>query len=262
MIDDNSASLSETSNDYSDVTEMFRRLAELDRDSAAHRKQRDAIIERCLPLAENIARRFRNRGESHEDLLQVARVGLVNAVNRFDVTTGTEFIGFAVPTMMGEVRRHFRDHGWAIKVPRRLKELNMSLNRAKTELSQQLNRAPTASELAEHLDVDRDEVVEGLIAANAYSTRSTDATIGSGEDDGYSIADTFGDLDANIEKVVDVETVRPLLMSLPERERIVLQLRFFENMSQSQIAERIGHSQMHVSRLLAKSLATLRSRVE
>lgn len=262
MIDDNSASLSETSNDYSDVTEMFRRLAELDRESAAHRKQRDAIIERCLPLAENIARRFRNRGESHEDLLQVARVGLVNAVNRFDVTTGTEFIGFAVPTMMGEVRRHFRDHGWAIKVPRRLKELNMSLNRAKTELSQQLNRAPTASELAEHLDVDRDEVVEGLIAANAYSTRSTDATIGSGEDDGYSIADTFGDLDANIEKVVDVETVRPLLMSLPERERIVLQLRFFENMSQSQIAERIGHSQMHVSRLLAKSLATLRSRVE
>jgi RNA polymerase sigma-B factor len=262
MIDDQTASPSETSTDYADVTEMFRRLADLEEGTAAYRRQRDAIIERCLPLADNIARRFRNRGESHEDLLQVARVGLVNAVNRFDVSAGTEFIGFAVPTMMGEVRRHFRDHGWAVKVPRRLKELNMSLNRAKTELSQELNRAPTASELAEHLGVDREEVVEGLIAANAYSTRSTDATIGSGEDDGYSIADTFGDLDANIEKVVDVETVRPLLMSLPERERIVLQLRFFENMSQSQIAERIGHSQMHVSRLLAKSLASLRSRVE
>lgn len=250
------------SNDYSDVSDMFRRLADLEEGSTAYSRQRDAIIERCLPLAENIARRFRNRGEAHEDLLQVARVGLVNAVNRFDVETGTEFIGYAVPTMMGEVRRHFRDHGWAVKVPRRLKELNMSLNRAKTELSQELNRAPTATELAEHLGVDREEVVEGLIAANAYSTRSTDATIGSSGDDGYSIADTFGDLDANIEKVVDVETVRPLLMSLPERERIVLQLRFFENMSQSQIAERIGHSQMHVSRLLAKSLAALRSRVE
>lgn len=252
----------EYSNDYSDVSDMFRRLTEMEVGSTAYSRQRDEIIERCLPLAENIARRFRNRGESHDDLVQVARVGLVNAVNRFDVSTGTEFIGFAVPTMMGEVRRHFRDHGWAVKVPRRLKELNMSLNRAKTELSQQLNRAPTATELAEYLDIDREEVVEGLIASNAYSTRSTDATIGSGDEDGYSIADTFGDLDANIEKVVDVETVRPLLMSLPERERIVLQLRFFENMSQSQIAERIGHSQMHVSRLLAKSLAALRSQVE
>lgn len=259
---DSTKAPSENSSDYSDVTVMFGVLAELDEGSPAFHRQRDVIIERCLPLADHIARRFRNRGEPHEDLVQVARMGLVNAVNRFDVTAGTEFIGFAVPTMMGEVRRYFRDHGWAIKVPRRLKELNMSLNRAKTELSQELNRAPTASELAEHLEIDREEVVEGLIAANAYSTRSTDATIGSGDDDGYSIADTFGDLDANIEKVVDVETVRPLLMSLPERERIVLQLRFFENMSQSQIAERIGHSQMHVSRLLAKSLAALRDRVE
>lgn len=262
MSGDSTTTPNDNSSDYSDVTEMFRALAEMKEGSPAFARQRDTIIERCLPLADHIARRFRNRGEPHEDLVQVARMGLVNAVNRFDVTAGTEFIGFAVPTMMGEVRRYFRDHGWAIKVPRRLKELNMSLNRAKTELAQELNRAPTASELAEHLEIDREEVVEGLIAANAYSTRSTDATIGSGEDDGYSIADTFGDLDANIEKVVDVETVRPLLMSLPERERIVLQLRFFENMSQSQIAERIGYSQMHVSRLLAKSLAALRDRVE
>jgi RNA polymerase sigma-B factor len=261
MIDQDTAETQEPTSSYADVGDMFRELAALEPDSAAFKRQRAAIIERCLPLADNIARRFRNRGESHEDLVQVARMGLVNSVNRFDVTAGTEFIGFAVPTMMGEVRRYFRDHGWAVKVPRRLKELNGSLNVAKAELSQRLNRAPTASELAEHLGVDREEVVEGLIAANAYATQSTDATIGTA-DDGYSIADRVGDLDANIEKVVDVETVRPLLMALPERERVVLQMRFFENMTQSQIAERIGHSQMHVSRLLARSLATLRKQMD
>src|ERR1700712_23759 len=131
-------------NDFADVTEMFRVLLELDEGCPAFGRQRDAIVRHCLPLADNVARRFRGRGESHEDLVQVARVGLMNAVNRFDVTSGSQFIAFAIPTMMGEVRRHFRDHGWSLKVPRRLKELNLRLNSAKAELSQQLNRAPTA----------------------------------------------------------------------------------------------------------------------
>ena len=128
------------SNEYADVIEMFRRLKVLDRDSMRYRRQRDAIIERCLPLADHVARRFANRGEPFDDLVQVARVGLVNAVNRFDVDKGAEFTSFAVPTIMGEVRRYFRDHGWAVKVPRRLKELNSQLKKVQEQLSQQSGR--------------------------------------------------------------------------------------------------------------------------
>lgn len=247
---------------YDDVLDMFRELAVLEPDSAAFRRQREAIIARCLPLADHIARRFRGRGEGHEDLVQVARVGLLNAVNRFDVDSAHDFLAFAVPTMMGEVRRYFRDHGWSLKVPRRLKELNVRLNAARSELTQQLNRAPTPSELATYLGIDREEVVEGLVAANAYSTRSTEQpTMFSGDGEGLSLQDTFGAPDDNIQKVVDVHTVQPLLAALPERDRLVLKLRFFEDRTQSQIAEQIGVSQMHVSRLLARALATLRDQV-
>ena len=133
------------------------------------------IIERCLPLANHIAGRFSNRGEPLEDLVQVARVGLINAVNRFDAENGAEFLAFAVPTIMGEVRRYFRDHGWSVKVPRRLKELSWQLKRSREELSQQLGRAPTASEIATHLGIDREEVVQAQIASSAYSTCSSDA---------------------------------------------------------------------------------------
>ncbi|UXA10406.1 SigB/SigF/SigG family RNA polymerase sigma factor [Mycobacterium sp. SMC-8] len=247
---------------YDDVVDMFRELAALDAQSAAFQRQRAAIIERCLPLADHIARRFRGRGEAHEDLVQVARVGLLNAVNRFDVDAANDFLAFAVPTMMGEVRRHFRDHGWSLKVPRRLKELNIRLNGAKSELTHTLNRAPTPSELAEYLGMDREEIVEGLVAANAYSTRSTEQeTVLNGDGDGLTLMDTIGAPDDNIQRVIDVQTVQPLLAKLPERDRIVLQLRFFENRTQSQIAEQIGVSQMHVSRLLARALATLREQI-
>ena len=142
---------SKPSTEYADVTDMFRRLATLEAGTAKHLRQRDAIVERCLPLADHIACRFRNRGEPLDDLVQVARVGLMNAVNRFDVDNGAEFIAFAVPTIMGEVRRHFRDHGWSVKVPRRLKELNAQLKRCREELSHELGRAPTASEIAANL---------------------------------------------------------------------------------------------------------------
>ena len=251
------------SSEYDDVTDMLRRLVALDERSIEYRRQREAIIERCLPLANHIARRFSNRGEPLEDLVQVARLGLIQAVNRFDAENGADFLAFAVPTMMGEVRRHFRDHGWSVKVPRRLKELGSQLKRSREELSQRLGRAPTASEIAAHLEIDREEVVQAQIAFSSYSTLSSDAPAGASDDDGgRSLGNSLGDLDANLDKVLDVETVRPLLAALPERDQMVLKLRFFENMTQTQIAKRIGISQMHVSRLLARSLAALRQQVQ
>ena len=245
--------------EYSDVTDMFRHLQSLDEGSVAFRRQRDAIVERSLPIADHIARRFSNRGEPLDDLVQVARVGLVNAVNRFDVDTGAEFLSFAVPTMMGEVRRHFRDHGWAVKVPRRLKDLQRQLVQARGELSQRLGRAPTASEIADHLGIDHELVIEAVIAGSSYSTRSTD--VQAGPDEYRPLGESLGELDANLDTVIDVETVRPHIAALPDRLRTVLMLRFFENLTQSQIAERIGCSQMHVSRLLAQALRTVRNQV-
>jgi len=254
---------SRPNSEYDDVTDMFRGLVTLDDQSIEYRRQRDQIIARCLPLADHIARRFSNRGEPLDDLVQVARTGLIQAVNRFDAEIGTEFLAFAVPTMMGEVRRYFRDHGWSVKVPRRMKELGPQLNRAREELFQAIGRAPTASEIAGHLGIDREEVVQAQIASSAYSTVSFDATRnGTDEDEGRSISDRFGFVDANLDHVVDVETVRPLLAALPEREQTVLFLRFFENLTQSQIGERLGISQMHVSRLLARSLASLRQQAQ
>jgi RNA polymerase sigma-B factor len=243
--------------DYSEVTDMFRRLKLLDEASLAFRRQRDAIIERGLPLADHIARRYGGRGEPLDDLVQAARLGLVHAVDRFDVDNGAEFLSFAVPTMMGEVRRHFRDYGWAVKVPRRVKELQPQLVKARAELSQRLGRAPNATEVADHLGIDRDLVVDATIGGGNYSTMSTDVRVGPG-DDCRPFGDTLGEVDPNLDKVLDVATVRPLIAALPERQRTVLTLRFFENLTQTEIAERVGCSQMHISRLLAKALDTLR----
>ncbi|OMC33051.1 RNA polymerase subunit sigma [Mycobacterium sp. GA-1841] len=249
------------SSEYADVRDMFRELSELSEDAPAFERQRERIVQRCLPLADHIARRFDGRGEPREDLVQVARVGLVNAVNRFDVEAGSDFVSFAVPTIMGEVRRHFRDNSWSVKVPRRLKELHLRLGAATAELSQRLGRAPTASELAAELDMDREEVVEGLVAGSSYNTLSIDSG-GGGDEDAPAIVDTLGDMDSGLDQIDNRETLRPLLAQLPERERTVLVLRFFESMTQTQIAERVGVSQMHVSRLLAKSLARLRDQLQ
>jgi RNA polymerase sigma-B factor len=240
---------------------MFRALATVAAGSAEFQGQRDKIVERCLPLADHIARRFEGRGEPRDDLVQVARVGLVNAVARFDVNAGPDFVSFAVPTIMGEVRRHFRDNSWSVKVPRRLKELHLRLGAATADLSQRLGRAPTASELANELEMDRNEVIEGLVAGNSYNTLSIDSG-GSADDEARAIVDTLGDVDAGLERIENREALRPLLDGLPERERTVLVLRFFESMTQTQIAERVGISQMHVSRLLAKSLTRLRDQLE
>lgn len=241
---------------------MFRELQGLQADTPKFQRQRDRIVERCLPLADHIARRFDGRGEPRDDLVQVARVGLVNAVIRFNVDAGSDFVSFAVPTIMGEVRRHFRDNSWSVKVPRRLKELHLRLGSATAELSQRLGRAPTPSELAEELGMDRDEVVEGLVAGSSYNTLSIDSGGNSGNEDAPAIADTLGDVDSGLDQIENREALRPLLASLPERERTVLLLRFFENLTQTQIAERVGISQMHVSRLLAKSLTKLRDQLQ
>ena len=241
---------------------MFRELAELTEGTAPFQRQRDRIVERCLPLADHIARRFDGRGESRDDLVQVARVGLVNAVIRFDVNAGSDFVAYAVPTIMGEVRRHFRDNSWSVKVPRRLKELHLRLGAATAELSQRLGRAPTPTELAAELEMDREEVVQGLIAGSSYNTLSIDSGGGGGDEEAPAIADTLGDLDLALDQIENRESLRPLLEALPERERTVLVLRFFDSMTQTQIAERIGVSQMHVSRLLARALAKLRDQLE
>jgi RNA polymerase sigma-B factor len=245
------------SSDYSDVLPLFEKMADLADGDPAREGLREQIVTRCLPLAEHIARRFSGRGEARDDLVQVARLGLLNAVDRYEVGRGSEFISFAVPTIMGEVRRYFRDSSWALRVPRRLKELHLAISQASGVLSQRLGRAPTPSELAEELGLDVEEVSNGLLAGNAYQSISVDSTIGDKED-GLSLVDTMGDYDTELETVENHEALQPLLRDLPARERNVLMLRFFGNLTQTQIAERVGISQMHVSRLLSRTLQYLR----
>ncbi len=247
-----------SNNEYADVADMFHVLDALEPHSLAHQQQRDRIVQRCLPLADNIARRYRGRGECLDDLTQVARVGLVHAVNRFKVDNNSEFLAFAVPTIAGEVRRHFRDNGWAVKVPRRIKDLHQQLSVATQELARQLHRSPNATEIAEHLGVDRELVVDAMIAGSNYSVLSMDVPREE-RDEHRSILDTMGATDARLDKVLSVQTVRPLIAALPERERTVIKMRFFDEMTQTDIAEHLGCSQMQVSRLLARALQKLRS---
>ncbi|MGH3726263.1 MAG: SigB/SigF/SigG family RNA polymerase sigma factor [Mycobacterium sp.] len=247
-----------TGDNYTDVLEMFQVLAGLPSGSAEYRTQRERIVTRCLPLSDNVARHFDRRGEELEDLIQVARVGLLNAVNRFDPDKGSSFLSFAVPTMMGEVRRYFRDHGWSMHVPRAIRDRHVQIARATADLTQSLRRAPTASELAKELNLDREDVVASLVAADAYQPQSIDAPLSRGDEESKQLADVLGGRDPALEHVTNREALRPLLAALPERERVVLELRFFGDMTQSQIAERIGVSQMHVSRILADTLRYLR----
>jgi RNA polymerase sigma-B factor len=243
--------------EYADVLDMFRELAQLPAGSSQSRCVRSRIVERCLPLADHIARRYRGRGEPDEDLLQVARVGLVNAVNRFDVCVGTDFLSFAVPTIMGEVKRYFRDSGWSLSVPRGVKEIYRQLGSVTEDLSQRLGRAPTVTELAAELDMERSDVMEGLLAGGCYRTKSIDEPRG-GEQGARTIADHLGDYDTDISLVESREALRPLLANLPERDRDIIVMRFYESLTQSQIADRLGVAQMSVSRLLGKALTRLR----
>ncbi|MEU4577057.1 RNA polymerase sigma factor SigF [Nonomuraea sp. ATR24] len=236
---------------------LFAELSELGPDEPRRQRIRDELVELHLPLVEYLARRFRNRGEWLDDLTQVATIGLIKSIDRFDLNRGVEFSTYATPTIVGEIKRHFRDKGWAVRVPRRLQELKLSLTKAISELSQREGRAPTVAELATYLKMTEEEVLEGLESANAYSTVSLDAP-DSGDDDAPAVSDSLGIVDESLEGVEYRESLKPLLERLPPREKRILLLRFFGNMTQSQIATELGISQMHVSRLLARTLAQLR----
>ncbi|HWD04349.1 MAG TPA: SigB/SigF/SigG family RNA polymerase sigma factor [Amycolatopsis sp.] len=246
--------------DYAHTAPLFEELAGLDADDPRRPRVRERLVTEFLPVAEHIAVRFTGRGEPREDLVQVARIGLINAIDRFTPGRGTDFLSFAVPTIMGEVRRHFRDTGWSIRVPRRLKELHLALGQGSGELAQRLGRSPTPSELAEHLGLDVAEVHEGLIAGHAYHTLSVDKPVHD-DTEPLSLADTLGEEDPELEHIETHEALGPLLRELPQRERAILVMRFFGGFTQTQIAERVGISQMHVSRLLSQTLEQLRGKL-
>ena len=240
------------------TVELFTRMGE---SSEAERVQlRSDLVGLHLPLAEYLARRFGNRGEPHEDLVQVATIGLIKAIDRFDLERGVAFSTYATPTIVGEIKRHFRDRGWTIRVPRRLQEIQAVINQAVSDLGQELGRSPTVSELATRVGMSEEEILEGLESANAYSPLSLDAPDPSGELG--AVIDQLGDYDDALDAVIDRETVKPLLDRLDARAKRILLLRFFRNMTQSQIAEELGISQMHVSRLLSRTLADLRRALE
>jgi RNA polymerase sigma-B factor len=236
------------------TVELFSRMGE--GTEAERATLRGELVELHLPLAEYLARRFGNRGEPHEDLVQVATIGLIKAIDRFDLERGVAFSTYATPTIVGEIKRHFRDRGWTIRVPRRLQEIQAVINQAVSDLGQELGRSPTVSELATRVGMSEEEILEGLESANAYSPLSLDAPDPSGELG--AVIDQLGDYDDALDAVIDRETVKPLLDRLDARAKRILLLRFFRNMTQSQIAEELGISQMHVSRLLSRTLADLR----
>jgi RNA polymerase sigma-B factor len=241
--------------------ELFLEFRDEDAPQASRDAARDALVHLHLPLVEHCARRFRNRGEPFEDLVQVGTIGLIKSVDRFDLDRGVEFSTYATPTIIGEIKRYFRDKGWAIRVPRRLQELRMQIGAASADLTQSLGRSPTPRELAERIGCTVEDILEGIESSNAYSTLSLDA--GDNDEDGPgSMLDAIGIDDENLEHVEIRESIKPLLDRLDSREKRILLLRFFKNMTQSQIAEEIGVSQMHVSRLLTRTLDQLRSSLE
>lgn len=219
---------------------------------------RNQLVELHLPLVEHLAKRFRNRGEPLDDLVQVGTIGLLKAIDRFDLERRVEFSTYATPTIIGEIKRHFRDKGWSIRVPRRLQEMRLALATATSDLNQQLGRSATVAEIAAQLGVSEELVLEGIDSANAYSTLSLDAP-DSRSVEGNTMADSLGELDEALLSVEYRESLKPRLARLDPRDRQILLLRFFAQMTQSQIATEIGMSQMHVSRLLSRALATLRA---
>src|SRR5690242_10852485 len=236
---------------------LFLRLAVLDEDSPERAYVRDTLIELNLPLVRYAAARFRSRNEPMEDIVQVGTIGLIKAIDRFDCERGVEFPTFAMPTIVGEIKRFFRDTSWSVRVPRRLQELRLDLAKAGDELAQQLDRAPTVGELAERLGLSEDEVVEGMAASNAYTASSLDAQPEEDETEG-ALADRIGYEDHGIEGIEYIESLKPLIAELSSRDRKILSLRFVANMTQSEIGEELGISQMHVSRLLSRTLVRLR----
>lgn len=226
-------------------------------DDAQRQRLRHRLVVVNLPVATSIAMRYRSRGASLEDLVQAANLGLVKAVNGFDPGRGNEFMAYAVPTIAGEVKRYFRDQGWDIRPPRRVQELRPEVERACAELTQTLGRSPRVGEIADHLNVGEEDVIECISSAEVYHLTSLDAPIGDAEH--LAVADTLGEADPALSKVDDLLTLRVLLNDLTPRDRRILALRFFRGWTQAQIAGDIGVTQMQVSRLITKVLARLRA---
>jgi RNA polymerase sigma-B factor len=221
---------------------------------------REKAISAWLPMAERLARRYLSRGESYDDLRQTATIGLIKAVDRFDPERGTDFVGYAVPTILGEIRRHFRDRAWAIRVPRRLQEMGMAITAANADLSHALGRRPTVAEIADRLDTTEEEVIEGLEGGRAYRAVSLASPVG--EDGSMELGDTLGGEDHGYALTELHLSLGPAMRCLTEREKRIVTLRFFGNQTQMQIAEQIGVSQMHISRLLSGALAKLRKQLD
>ncbi|MFF5128285.1 RNA polymerase sigma factor SigF [Streptomyces syringium] len=239
---------------------FFDRLQELEEGTHEYQYARNTLIEINLSLVRFAASRFRSRGDQMEDIVQVGTIGLIKAIDRFDLAREVEFTTFAVPYIVGEIKRHFRDTSWSVHVPRRLQELRVDLAKATGELSQTLDHAPTAAELAEYLGLSQEEVIEGIVASNGYTAGSIDAPVDEGsEQAGATYADRLGELDPALEGVENVHALKPLIANLSERDREILRMRFGGEMTQSEIGAELGISQMHVSRLLARILTKLRA---
>ncbi|MEU7169254.1 RNA polymerase sigma factor SigF [Streptomyces morookaense] len=236
---------------------LFARLESLEEGTHDYAYVRNTLVELNLALVKFAASRFRTRSEPMEDIIQVGTIGLIKAIDRFELSRGVEFPTFAMPTIIGEIKRFFRDTSWSVRVPRRLQELRLDLAKAGDELAQRLDRSPTVAELAERLGLSEDEVVEGMAASNAYTASSLDAQTEEDDTEG-SLSDRIGYEDNSLEGVEYVESLKPLIAELPPRDRKILSLRFVANMTQSEIGEELGISQMHVSRLLSRTLVKLR----
>ncbi|MFF8864908.1 MULTISPECIES: RNA polymerase sigma factor SigF [unclassified Streptomyces] len=238
---------------------FFDQLAVLEEGTPEFQYARNTLIEMNMSLVRFAAARFRSRGaEEMEDIVQVGMIGLIKAIDRFELSREVEFTSFAVPYIVGEIKRFFRDTSWAVHVPRRLQEARVQLARATEELRSRLGRTPTVKELSELMCLSEDEVVEARLAANGYNSASLDAAINSSEDGETALQDFLGTEDTALELVEDFHALAPMIAELPERDRLILHLRFVEEMTQAQIGERLGVSQMHVSRLLSRTLKRLR----
>ncbi|WP_409062508.1 SigB/SigF/SigG family RNA polymerase sigma factor [Streptomyces sp. SYP-A7185] len=242
---------------------FFDKLQTLEEGTREYQYARNTLIEMNLTLVQFAARRFRNRGSGDmEEIIQVGTIGLIKAIDRFDLTREVEFASFAVPYITGEIKRFFRDTTWAVHVPRRLQELRVELVRAKENLFARLDRDPTVKELADYLDLTEEEVTEGIVASNGYVAGSLEAPTDGGESavmPTRTLSDVMGGADPAMETVEDLHTLAPLLEGLEERERRLIELRFGQEMTQAQIGAELGVSQMHVSRLLTGTLLKLRT---
>ncbi|APE19730.1 MULTISPECIES: RNA polymerase sigma factor SigF [Streptomyces] len=240
---------------------FLRELAAREEGTEGHQYVRNTLIEMNMSLVVYAAGRFRARGDEMEDIVQVGMIGLIKAIDRFDLSREVEFATFAVPYIVGEIKRFFRDSTWAVHVPRRLQEARVELAKATDELSSRLGRAPRVAELAPAMDLSEEQVVEAQVAANGYHSTSLDAAVAGGdsEDDDAALADLIGQEDPAIELFEDFHTLAPLVEALGPRDRLLLHLRFVEELTQSEIGERLGVSQMHVSRLLARNIERLRA---